>query len=79
MTEQPENGVSRRALATLALAGAVAAGMEGRAIGQGAAMPFNGSRIMPLANEEAARLGLPGRTEMVGNLKARPSIYPLRE
>ena len=34
--------------------------------------------MMPLANDEAARLGLPGRTTMVGRRSDRPSMNPLR-
>ncbi|WP_066703744.1 gamma-glutamyltransferase family protein [Sphingobium amiense] len=39
MTERPENRVSRRELAALAMAGAVVTGLEGRAGGQTAAAP----------------------------------------
>ena len=35
--------------------------------------------MMPLANEDAAEFGFPGRTEMVGSRQTRPSTYPLRE
>ena len=45
-----------------------------RPTGQIDATPFSGSRMMPLANDEAARLGLPGRTEMVGRRSERPSM-----
>ena len=41
--------------------------------GQIASTPFKGSRMMLLANDEAARLGLPGRTVIVGRRKERPS------
>ena len=34
--------------------------------------------MMPLAKDEAARLGLPGRTTIVGKRIERPSIMPLR-
>lgn len=47
--------------------------------GQIAVSPFKGSRIIELKNVDAALLGLPGRTTIVGNLKTRPSIKPLRE
>ena len=46
--------------------------------GQTAGSPFNGSRMMPLANEEAAAFGRPGRTLIVGNRSTRPSMKPLR-
>ena len=46
--------------------------------GQDEISPFSGSRMMPLANEDAARLGLPARTTMVGSRKERPSMNPLR-
>ncbi|AZU47433.1 cysteine synthase [Aeromonas hydrophila] len=35
--------------------------------------PCSGSRMMLLTNDEAARFGLPGRTQMVGRRSARPS------
>ena len=62
MTDQPENGVSRRDLAALAMAGALAAGLEGRATGQAAATPK--------AAIEPTRLVSAGETlrpEIVGN------------
>ena len=40
--------------------------------------PASGSRMMPLANDDAARFGLPGRTTMVGSRIERPSTMPLR-
>jgi hypothetical protein len=46
--------------------------------GQSAATPFSGSRKMLLANDEAARLGLPGRTTIVGSRSDRPSRKPFR-
>ncbi len=46
--------------------------------GQIAGSPFNGSRMMPLANDEAAAFGRPGRTLIVGNRNTRPSTKPLR-
>jgi len=46
--------------------------------GHSHATPASGSRMMPLANDEAARLGLPGRTTMVGKRRERPSMNPLR-
>ena len=46
--------------------------------GATAASPFKGSRIMPLAKLDAAALGLPGRTLMVGMRSVRPSMKPLR-
>ena len=47
--------------------------------GQVDGSPFSGSRMMPLANEDAAELGWPGRTEIVGRRRTRPSTKPLRE
>ncbi|VTP60135.1 Uncharacterised protein [Serratia rubidaea] len=75
-----------------ALAGRVAAwikfcttrpGLESHSVSSGdtghtAASPCSGSRIMPLANDEAALFGLPGRTLMVGRRSTRPSTKPLR-
>jgi hypothetical protein len=49
-----------------------------RPTGQIASCPASGSRMMELANVEAARLGRPGRTTMVGRRSARPSTKPLR-
>ena len=49
------------------------------ATGQAEITPFSGSRMMPLANDEAARFGLPARTTMVGSRSERPSRKPLRE
>jgi len=49
-----------------------------RATGQIASTPASGSRMMPLANEEAALFGLPGRTVTVGRRRLRPSMKPLR-
>ena len=46
--------------------------------GQTAPIPARGSRMMPLANEEAARFGLPGRTTTVGMRRLRPSTKPCR-
>ena len=46
--------------------------------GHTASSPFSGSRIMPLAKDEAAALGLPGRTLMVGRRSTRPSTKPRR-
>ncbi len=40
--------------------------------------PASGSRMMPLAKEDAARLALPGRTTIVGRRIDRPSMNPLR-
>jgi hypothetical protein len=34
--------------------------------------------MMLLTKEEAARFGLPGRTQMVGRRNTRPSTKPLR-
>ena len=36
--------------------------------------PFSGSRMMPLANEDAAAFGLPARTTIVGSRSERPSM-----
>ncbi len=41
-------------------------------------MPLSGSRITPLKADEAAALGLPGRTITVGSRAERPSTKPLR-
>jgi hypothetical protein len=46
------------------------------ATGQTASTPDSGSRMMPLANDDAARFGLPGRTTIVGSRSARPSMKP---
>ena len=46
--------------------------------GHTASSPCKGSRMIPLAKLEAARLGLPGRTTMVGNRMLRASTNPLR-
>ena len=46
--------------------------------GHTASSPLSGSRIMPLAKDEAAALGLPGRTLMVGRRSTRPSTKPRR-
>ena len=35
--------------------------------------------MMPLANDDAALLGRPGRTVIVGSRSERPSIMPLRD
>ncbi|CAE6843779.1 hypothetical protein R75465_06841 [Paraburkholderia aspalathi] len=48
------------------------------ATGHTAASPFSGSRMMPLANDEAAAFGLPGRTLIVGRRNTRPSTKPRR-
>ena len=42
--------------------------------GQVVAVPAKGSRMMPLKKEEAAPLGLPGRTATVIKRAARPSM-----
>ena len=49
-----------------------------RATGQIASTPDSGSRMMPLANDDAALFGLPGRTVTVGRRRLRPSMKPLR-
>src|SRR6266545_5150317 len=49
------------------------------ATGQIASTPANGSRMTPLANDDAALFGLPGRTVTVGRRRLRPSIMPLRD
>jgi hypothetical protein len=41
-------------------------------------MPESGSRMIEEAKVEAARLGLPGRTMIVGRRSERPSMKPLR-
>src|SRR5258705_6406199 len=48
------------------------------ATGQDASTPASGSRMMPLANDDAARFGLPGRTVTVGRRNDPPSMNPLR-
>lgn len=60
-----------------------AAGLESHSAssaftGHTACSPCSGSRMMPLANDEAALFGLPGRTLMVGRRSTRPSTKPLR-
>ena len=42
--------------------------------GQSDSSPASGSRMMPLANYEAAAFGFPGRTTTVGTRSARPSM-----
>ncbi len=49
------------------------------ATGQIASTPASGSRTMPLANDDAARLGSPGRTVTVGRRRLRPSSAPRRD
>ncbi|MNC90136.1 hypothetical protein D3C83_61980 [compost metagenome] len=49
------------------------------ATGHSDTSPASGSRMMPLAKDEAAAFGLPARTTMVGSLSDRPSRNPLRE
>jgi hypothetical protein len=44
------------------------------ATGHAASTPDSGSRMMPLANEDAALFGLPGRTVTVGRRRLRPSM-----
>ena len=46
--------------------------------GSTASIPASGSRMMLEKNPDAARLGLPGRTEIVGSLMATPSRKPRR-
>ena len=46
--------------------------------GHSARSPASGSRMMPLANDDAALFGWPGRTVIVGRRSERPSIMPLR-
>ena len=46
--------------------------------GQVVSTPARGSRMMPLKNEDAAPLGLPGRTVTVIRRAERPSTKPLR-
>jgi hypothetical protein len=46
--------------------------------GHSAATPASGIIREPLAKDDAARLGLPGRTTTVGSRSERPSIMPLR-
>ena len=48
------------------------------ATGHSASTPASGSRMMPLANDDAALFGLPGRTVTVGSRSERPSMKPLR-
>ena len=50
-----------------------------RLTGQIASTPFNGSRRMPLANDDAALFGLPGRTLIVGRRRLRPSMKADKE
>ena len=46
--------------------------------GSTASCPFNGSRMIPEKNPDAARLGGPGRTQIVGSRTAMPSRRPRR-
>jgi hypothetical protein len=46
--------------------------------GQMADSPFKGSRMMELTKEDAAWLGFPGLTVMVGSRATRPSTNPFR-
>ena len=46
--------------------------------GQTEVSPLSGSRMMPLANDEAAAFGRPGRTLIVGSRSERPSTKPRR-
>lgn len=62
MTDLPENGLSRRDLAALAIAGAIAAGSEAQAIGQSVSQPR--SAIEPTRLVSA---GETLRPEIVGN------------
>src|SRR5690348_5242 len=48
------------------------------ATGQFATLPARGSRMIELANDDAALFGLPGRTTIVGKRSDRPSMKPLR-
>ena len=41
--------------------------------------PFSGSRMIDEKQEEAAELGFPGRTVIVGSARHAPSMNPLRE
>ena len=41
-------------------------------------MPASGSRMMPEKKLDAALLGLPGRTQMVGSRMPTPSKKPRR-
>ncbi len=47
--------------------------------GSTAGSPTKGSRTIPEKNPLAARLGLPGRTQIVGNRSDTPSRNPRRE
>ena len=49
------------------------------ATGHTASTPASDSRTMPLAKDDAALFGLPGRTVTVGNRSERPSMKPLRD
>lgn len=62
MTDKPENGLSRRDLAALAMAGAVAAGMEGGAAGQAAS-----GRKPAIEPTRLVSAGETLRPEIVGN------------
>jgi hypothetical protein len=48
------------------------------ATGSTASAPASGSRMMPEKNPDAALLGLPGRTQMVGSRMPTPSRKPRR-
>src|SRR5215204_2408036 len=49
------------------------------ATGSTASSPASGSRMMPEKKPEAALLGLPGRTQIVGSRMPMPSKKPRRE
>ena len=61
-----------------ALAGEMTHIRVARSTGQIDSSPLTGSLMMPLANEDAAALGLPGRTVTVGRRSERPSTKPRR-
>ena len=49
------------------------------ATGRIASLPASGSRMMPEKKPDAALLGAPGRTQIVGSRMPTPSRKPRRE
>ncbi|MNT21750.1 hypothetical protein D3C72_1570980 [compost metagenome] len=76
-SRSPASSMPLTSASTAARGDSSHSGVSG-ATGQLAATPDSGSRMMPLANDEAAALGLPGRTLMVGRRSTRPSTKPRR-
>merc|ERR1712093_269004 len=53
--------------------------LKSKGTGQTDFSPFRGSRTIPLAYEDNAVLGAPGRTMIVGSRTVRASIHPRRD